>query len=215
MKGNKRYGSMETIQKRHETFFVGFQRVTIALMMSVAVSAIAVAAAVFTINTKPEPRYFATREDGSLLPLVAVNQPFLTDSQVTNFAVEAVTRSMTIDFANWRRDLSEASAYFTQPDGWAAYIATMEGSGILDMIRNRRLVASTVANGAMIIASGVDQNGVYGWTLQIPLTVTYQSSNESSREDLLAEVRLVRVPTWQKPDGIAISTVIASRGRAN
>ena len=68
-------------------------------------------------SSMPQPRYFAAREDGGGIPLVAVSQPFLTGVQITNFAVEAITAAMTMDFANWRGDLSEASGYFEKPGG--------------------------------------------------------------------------------------------------
>ena len=74
-----------------------------------AATAAAVALAWVAFASMPQLRHFAAREDGGVIPLVAVSQPFLTDVQITDFAVEAVTAAMTMDFANWREDLSEAS----------------------------------------------------------------------------------------------------------
>ena len=84
-------------------------RVSVARVAMAAASAGAVALAWVAFASRPQPRHFAAREDGGGIPLVAGSQPFLTDVQITNFAVEAVTAAMTMDFANWREDLSEAS----------------------------------------------------------------------------------------------------------
>ena len=75
-----------------------------------AATAAAVALAKVAFVSRPEPRYLLAREDGGVIPIVAVTQPF--------FAVEAVTAAMTMDFTNWREDLSEASGYFEKPGGW-------------------------------------------------------------------------------------------------
>lgn len=208
-----RYGGTETALMRHETFQRGFNRIVIALLaMSIAIVSL-VGVSTYVILSKPEPRYFATRDDGGILPLTPISEPFLTDSQITNFSVEAITRALTIDFANWRRDLSEASEYFVRPDGWNNYLTAMEGSGVLEFIKTRRLVSTAVANGATITSAGM-VGGRYSWTVQIPLTVTYESSSETTRDDLIAEARIVRVPTWQVPSGVAISLLVVKTGRA-
>ena len=118
-----------------------------------AATAAAVALAWVAFASRPEPRHLLAREDGGVIPLVAVSQPFLTDVQITNFAVEAVT-AMTMDFANWREDLSEASGYFEKPGGWRNFLAALETARILDFVRERNFVTTAVANGAVIAGPG-------------------------------------------------------------
>lgn len=186
---------------------------TIAVSVMALVTGIALSAAVWAVAKKPEARYFAAREDGGILPLVPVSIPFLTDGEVTNFAVKAVTRSLTMDFANWRDDLTGASHYFERPGGWNSFLDALESSGMLAYIREHRLVSTAVANGAVIVQSGSDDAQRYRWTVQIPLTVTYESASELSRDHLVAEVSIKRLPTWESPDAVGIARIVVRPGR--
>jgi intracellular multiplication protein IcmL len=213
MAGLNRLGTSEAKLERHETYKRGFQLATVALGVMGVVTLVSVSMAYWAFTNKPEPRYFATREDGGIIPLIAVNQPFLQDGQVTNFAVEAVTTAMTMNFANWRQDLAASSRYFQRPDGYEAFLTALEGAKILDFVRERNLVSTAIANGAVIVGRGVDVQGRYSWTLQIPLRVTYQSANERTTQELLAEVVVSRVPTWESPSAIGITRITMRTGR--
>ena len=96
----RRYGESEARTDRLEVHRRGFLLASVACVAMAAATLAAVALAWVAFASRPEPRYFAAREDGGVIPLVAVSQPFLTDVQITNFAVEAVTAAMTMDFAN-------------------------------------------------------------------------------------------------------------------
>lgn len=213
MAGKNRYGASEAKTGRFETYKKGFHLAALASIVMAGVSLTSVITAYWAFTNKPEPRYFATREDGGIIPLIAVNQPFLQDGQITNFAVEAVTAAMTMDFANWRQDLSSASQYFQRPDGWENFLTALEKAKILDFIRERNLVSTAVANGASIVGSGVDARGRYSWTVQVPMKVTYQSANEKSNEDYLAEIIVSRIPTWESSDAVGITRITMRPGR--
>ena len=203
-----RFGAAQTALARHETYQAGFNRMALATILMGAVSLVSISAAWWALSSKPEPRYFIAREDGGIIPIVPVDVPYLTDGQVTNFAVEAITRSMTISFVNWRQDLASASEFFERPNGWNNFLEAMEGSGMLEFIRNRRLISSVVANGAVIVKSGPDASGRYAWVVQVPLKITYQSSSETTTEDRMAEIEISRLPTWQSARGVGITRVL-------
>lgn len=213
MAGTNRFGASEAKLERYETYKRGFHLATIALGVMGVVTLVSVSMAYWSFTSKPEPRYFATREDGGIIPLIAVNQPFLQDGQVTNFAVEAVTTAMTMDFANWRQDLAASSRYFQRPDGYENFLLALESAKILDFIRDRNLVSTAIANSAVIVGRGVDARGRYSWTLQIPMRVTYQSANSQTTQELFAEVVVSRVPTWESPSAIGITRITMRTGR--
>ncbi len=207
-----RYGGIETALSRHETWRKGFNRIVIILGVLAVAAVLAVAMAFWAVTSKPEPRYFAAREDGGILPIVAVKEPFLTDNQVNNFATEAITRAMTMNFANWRQDLNDASTYFTRPEGWDAFLLSINSSGTMDYLVTKRLISTAVANGAVITKRGPNERGVYAWIVQVPLTITYQSSSDTQTENLLAEMEIVRVPTWEMSRGVGVQRVTMRRG---
>lgn len=213
MKTGRNYGEVEHVQRRYETWMKSHERMSRTLFVMVLVTAMLLVSFLVVLYHKPEPVYFATRVDGGVLPLVPLSTPFLTDGQVTNFAVEAVTHAMTIDFANWRNDLVSASRYFEKPDGWNNFLDAMETSGMLSYIRDHRLVSTVVASGAVITSSGLSQGKNYTWDVQIPLVITYESASEISRDSLLAELVIKRLPTWEAPDAVGVSRIVVKPGK--
>lgn len=208
-----RYGEKEYARLRYETWMYSHIRMTYAVIAMAIATSIAIAVTVWTLYSKPEPRYFATRENGGILPLVPISIPFLTNGEVTSFAVEAVTRALTMDFANWRRDLTEASEYFKKPDGWNSFLDAIKNSGMLNYLRENRLVSTAVANGAVIVRSGTITTKEYVWVVHIPLTITYESASELSRDKLIAEVELSRLPTWEVPKAVGITRIVVQPGK--
>ncbi|HDZ51501.1 hypothetical protein LCGC14_0112300 [marine sediment metagenome] len=202
-----RSGAAESPLARYETYQKAFRFSAIANVIMAVATVTSIAMAWGAYSSQPEPRYFATREDGGIIPLVAVSSPFLNNGQVTNFAVEAVTRALTMDFKNWREDLAQASEYFQRPEGWNNFLTAIDSSGTLDFVRNKRLISNAVANGATIIDDGVDARGRYSWTVQIPLKVTFESANERSVEDMMAEVIVSRLPTWESSKAVGITRI--------
>ncbi len=213
MRTRGNYGEVEHVQRRYETWMKSHERMSKTLLVMVFVSAVLLVSFLVILYHKPEPVYFATRVDGGVLPLVPLSTPFLTDGQVTNFAVEAVTHAMTIDFANWRNDLLNASKYFEQPEGWNNFLDAMEISGMLNYIRDHRLVSTVVASGAVITSSGLAEGKNYTWKVQIPLVITYESASEISRDSLLAELVVSRLPTWEVPDAVGVSRIVVKPGK--
>lgn len=210
----QRHGERETIIGRNETVLSLARKLIFVVMGMLVVTAASVVTAIYAINAKPEPRYFATRQDGGILPIVAVSTPFLTDNQVMNFAVDAATSAMTINFSTWREDLRRSSVFFERPAGWNSFIDAVESSGQIDFIRERRFITAAVANGATIIAAGLDQTNRYSWTVQVPLTVTYQSASEQTSQNILAELVISRLPTYESPSAVGVSRIVMRVGGA-
>ncbi|MEW5423990.1 type IVB secretion system apparatus protein IcmL/DotI [Amorphus sp. 3PC139-8] len=209
-----RYGASESALLRHETYATGFRRMVLAAAAASVAAAIAIVVTIFVVTNKPEPRYFATQTNGRILPLVPLDQPMLTSAQITAFAAEAVTAALTIDFANYRRDLKAAEPYFQHPEGWDNFLTALEKSGTLKYIVANRMVATAVANGASIINSG-SLNGQYSWRLQIPVTVTYESSSETARQDLLVELLIRRLQTYETPNGVGVVRINVNANRGS
>ena len=203
----ERKGTAETPLARYELYQKSFNVLVLVnlLMMLAVVLSIIMAWSAWT--SKPEPRYFATREDGGIIPLVAISQPFLKKGEVTNFAVEAITAAFTMDYKNWRKDLDDASIYFQRPEGWDNFLNAIQTSGTLDFIRNRKLISDAVANGASILSQGIDENGRYSWTVQIPLKISFESQNQRSSESMTAEVIVSRLPVWESSAAVGITRI--------
>lgn len=204
----KQYGAWQTIMSRFETYEKVSNRLSIGILILAGVAAAGVASSWWAISQKPEVKYFLARENGMISEIVPVDQPYLDDNEVLRFATSAITSAMTFDFVNYRSSMSRAAKYFDRPDGWNKFLKAMKDSGMLEYVKERRLISSTVANEAVIVKRGQDAKGYYNWTVEVPITVTYQTSSEKTSRNHKAIMELSRVEAWKSPDNIGVTNII-------
>ena len=158
-------------------------------------------------SNRQEPLYFATYQDGGIIPLTAQSQPFLDTGEVTNFAVKAVTRAFSISSRNWNRNLDSASVFFQQPEGWENFELVLKNSGILDEIIAKQLISNVVVNNAVVINRGIDHRNRYSWTVQIQMEFSLKSSTRVTTEQKFVDVVVSRTPTWESPTAFGITRI--------
>ncbi|QOF75200.1 type IVB secretion system apparatus protein IcmL/DotI (plasmid) [Aminobacter sp. SR38] len=214
MSQNADYGQIETILMRADVYRTAYRRMSIIALALLVVAVIAVLAAVSLALTRPEPRYFATTADGRIQPLIPLDQPHLSAAEIATYAAEAVTRSFTYSFATYQQDFQDAQQYFTKPQGWNSFVDAVQKSGTLDLVKNRRLNTTAIAQRAVIVREGVSANGVYEWIVQMPVRVTYQSASEVTGQNLMVTITLQRLQSYEHPRGAAISRFLAAPGGA-
>ncbi len=175
-----------------------------ALCLSLAVSAL-------LLLNQPKPRYFAATPDLRLAPMVPLDQPLLTQDGLLTWASNAITGAMSLNFLEWREKLESIRPHF-EDEAFKSFLASLQSSGILDMIRDKRLSASAVATRApVIIASGL-VGGKATWRIEFPLIVSYESSQGvESTQKLLATVLVCRASTARTPRGVVIQQVVLKR----
>ena len=175
-----------------------------ALCLSLGVSALLLLA-------QPKPRYFAATPDLRLAPMVPLDQPLLTQEGLLTWASNAITGAMSLNFLEWREKLESIRPHF-EDEAFKSFLASLQSSGILDMIRDKRLSASAVATRApVIIASGL-VGGKATWRIEFPLIVSYESSQGvENTQKLLATVLVCRASTARTPRGVVIQQVVLKR----
>ncbi|MEC5291942.1 type IVB secretion system apparatus protein IcmL/DotI [Aurantimonas sp. C2-6-R+9] len=206
------YGNAESILVRAGTWKTAFKAMTLFAGLMTVVATGATATAVYLALERPEPRYFATTNEGQIQPLIPLDRPHLSAAAVSNFAVNAVTASLTYSFDQYRPQFQDAQQWFTQPAGWNSFVGAVDESGMLDLVRERRFNSSAVAQNAVITTQGINASGIYEWVVQMPVRITYQSASELSGQTILVTVRLSRLQTYQSPYAMAISQYVAAPG---
>ncbi len=157
---------------------------------------------------QPENRYFATTEDGRLIPMVSLSEPNLSTPALMSWVAQACTEVMTFGFNDYRRRLQEASRNFTRK-GWDSFTAALQKSRIIEMVETNQQVVTAAPQGAPILVSEADVGGQYQWVIELPLIVTYQSGAKTRSDSLLVTVVVVRVPRLESPNGVGIEQWIA------
>ncbi|WP_279028157.1 DotI/IcmL/TraM family protein [Bilophila wadsworthia] len=175
-----------------------------ALCLSLAVSAL-------LLLNQPKPCYFAATPDLRLAPMVPLDQPLLTQEGLLTWASNAIAGAMSLNFLEWREKLESIRPHF-EDEAFKSFLASLQSSGVLDMIRDKRLSASAVATRApVIIASGL-VSGKTTWKIEFPLIVSYESSQGvESTQKLLATVLVCRASTAKTPRGVVIQQVVLRR----
>ncbi len=157
---------------------------------------------------QPENRYFATTEDGRLVPMIALSEPNLSTSALLSWVAQSATEVMTFNFSDYQRRLQEASRNFTRR-GWESFTQALQQSKIIEMVVENQQVVTAAPSGAPILVSEGEFNGRYQWTVQLPLIVTYQAGTKRRSDGLMITIVIVRVPRLESPNGIGIEQWIA------
>jgi len=158
---------------------------------------------------RPEPEYFGMTPDGRLIKLIPLSKPMQSSTTVLEFTQRTISKSFSLDFDenNLRTKLQSLRDDYTQA-GYAELLAKMDTSGLIEKIRSRRLVSSAVPTGAAVISKEYENDDrVYTWEIQVPISLTVSGQNERKTYDFMLYVNVQRIPVVDNPRGIAISAV--------
>ena len=153
----------------------------------------------------------AATPDGRLVPLTPLDEPIMSDAALRNWTVAAVTEAFTLGHHDWRLRLAGIRENFTD-SGYRSFIDGLGDSLFLDRLRDNLQVASAVARGAPVIVDTRHFAGRIGWAIEFPILVTFSAGARQVSQELIAQVLVMRVPLEERPAGIGIEQLIASKG---
>ena len=166
------------------------------------------AANIYLATRPPQYHYFSTDRDGRITPLTPIDRPIASLSDLGTWVSNSVAQAYTFDFANYRSSLSAARVNFTQA-GWAGFETALQESGVLQSVLERKYVTTAVPTSAPVLVTQGRIEGRYAWKFQIPILVTYQSSERTASQNLMVNVIVVRQPETEHPRGLGIAQLIA------
>ena len=194
---------------RNEFYRDGYRTLLRIAVIEAMIILALVGAMYFIIDVhQPENRYFATTEDGRLVPMVPLSEPNLSVPALMSWSAQAATEVMTFGFNDYKRRLQQASRNFTRL-GWVSFTSALEKSRIIEMVEANGQVVSAAPASAPILISEGPVNGRYQWQVQGPLVVTYQAGSSVRDDKMLVTLLLVRVPKLESPNGVGIEQWIA------
>lgn len=198
-----------TVVIRNEFYRDGYRSLLkMALIQSIVILSL-VGAMYYTIKVnQPKNFYFATTEDGRLVPMVALGEPNLSTPALMSWVAQATTEVMTFGFNDYRRRLQESSRNFTKR-GWESFTQALQRSRIIEMVEVNQQLITAAPKGAPVLQSEGLVAGRYQWVVEIPLILTYRSGAKTSNTGLLVTVIVVRVPRLESANGVGIEQWIA------
>ncbi len=196
---------------RNEFYRDGYRNMLRVVVAQAVIVILLVCSLFYVIHIhQPENRYFATTEDGRLVPMISMNQANLSKPALMSWVAQSVSEVMTFGFSDYRRRLQEASRNFTKR-GWESFTKALDQSGILDSVKENRQVLTTIPSGApVLLEEGLDKTGRYFWQVEIPIAITYEAGSKRRSDNLVVRLVIVRVPRLESPYGIGIEQWLAS-----
>lgn len=180
-------------------------RVILCLVVALIVQS---ATMLYMATRPPVNHYFSTDRDGRIQPLTPLDRPISSLTDLTTWVANSVVQSYTFDFANWRPQLSAAQVNFT-PAGWKGFRGALESSGLLQSVIDKKFVMTAAPLSVPILLDRGIINGRYAYKLQMPMMVTYQSSEHSTSQSLMVDIIVVRQPETEHPRGLGIAQLIS------
>lgn len=201
--------AIELVRMRNNFYRDNYRRVVGALLLMLVVNIILVGVVFYQVTHRPEPKYFATSEDGRIMPLYPLDVPMLGPGEILTWANRVAVQAFTYNFVNYRDSFQQLQNNFT-PEGWRYFVDAFRESRNLETVQEKKLVVSAVATGSPIMIDQGVVSGRYAWKVQIPMLVTYQSPNEQTQVPVTVLMTISRVPTFNMPKGIAIVMFVVS-----
>ena len=198
-----------TVVIRNEFYRDGYRSLLKMTLIQSAVILGLVGAMYYIVKVnQPQHFYFATTEDGRLIPMVPLSQPNLSTPALMSWVAQATTEVMTFGFNDYRRRLQESSRNFPKR-GWESFTQALQRSRIIEMVEVNQQIITAAPKGAPILQSEGLVAGRYQWVVEIPIVLTYRSGAKTSNTGLLVTVIIVRVPRLESANGVGIEQWIA------
>ncbi len=180
-----------------------FRRITFLLLVSMLVNGCLGMVALYNMFNPVPPQFIVTTPDGRLFPLEPLSQPVKSGPMILAWANMAATRINAFDFVHYKRQLQDASNYFTER-GWVNYRDVLIKSKNLDYVIENKLIVSSVATGTPVITQQGLVDGVYTWRVSLPLLIKYQGATVSRTQPAVITMMIQRQSVEINPSGIGI-----------
>ncbi len=158
---------------------------------------------------------FPTTVDGKLVFPMPLSEPGFSTPALLEWAVEAVASSYSFNFINYEQIISNSAIYYTKA-GYQNYRRSLIENNIANSVDRKKYILSAVPTSAPVITKEKPTpDGIYNWQLQFPIQMVYQNVREVQRSDWIVTLSIIRVPTTEAPDGLAIAAMIVREGKLN
>lgn len=201
---------LEHVLVRNEFYRISCRRLSLALFLLLILIIGLFGFAIYQSSTFPMPKYFATTNDGIPIRLVPLDVPLQSDEYVISWTEQSLLSIYSLDFVNYRRTLQDAQMYFTT-NGYYEFRSAYQASNNLNAVREKKQVVSAEITGpTKLLREGLQsEDSIYSWNLEVPITVTYQNSeNDIVKQVGVALVRVERASLIVHLEGLAIAQLI-------
>lgn len=206
----ERHG-LERVLARNQFYWENYRRLSVIFFLLLLLVIVLSGFVFYQRVAWPKPKYFAATPDGRPIAVVRLDVPLYEDVNVVlDWGAHAVTAIYSLDYVTWRYTLQSIDRYFT-PKGYQDFLAALKVSTNLEAIKAKRQVVSATITAAPKLnrAGQLSADVPYSWDLQMPVTVTYQNSeNEIIQQKGGVLMRVERASLLRYKEGLAIAQLV-------
>jgi len=191
--------SLEEVVLRNDFYKVAYMRqMRVNQWMLVALIG-CLAIMVLMVVARPRPQWIAMDTEGRIIKLQPLDQPVMTTSAISAWAERVVRNVNTLDYLHWKDQLSEVQPMFSST-AWERFLQEFESSGNRSQIVSKRLILEVSTEAARIVKEGVNAEGQYAWTIEVPINITAHATDQSTlRSRQVVHVTVSRVDARVNP----------------
>lgn len=169
--------------------------------------------AAFVIRANQEitmpPVYAADGYTGSVTKLVALPYNSQGAIAMANFASNAITFCLTMDFANYSDVLAECKSNMFSEAGYQTYLKALTDTGIYNLVQSGKGIIKAVIDGVPTLAEPGTLNTALVYTIEIPLIMEKKEVGKYTKPSRqVAIVMLARDNTQKNFDQLKVVRVI-------
>jgi intracellular multiplication protein IcmL len=159
----------------------------------------------------PPVKYFTT-ESGRVTPVIPLDQPGFSMSDVAAFGADTIRQSFTLDFVHYRDQMTQLGERYSE-QGFKDYYKALTASNVLKSVKDQRMNLS-VEVGPGVIRSKGRLGDRYIWEFQYPVTLKlYGQQSGSAPLHFFFTQRIQRTDVREKNAGLEVTQVITSNTR--
>lgn len=159
---------------------------------------------VVVVMNEKEPGVVAVTKDFRAVPLTVLSEPTVQDPGLIQYVYDAIPSALSLDFDNPQRTIDDAIHYFS-PGAYRDYQALLAEQNWVAMTQKSLLVRCVVTDVPRIVNRYL-QKGVATWEIQVPVSVTVESTNDVlSRNNWVISMKIQRCDLTKRANGIWIT----------
>lgn len=164
----------------------------------------------------PISKFAPTTNAAAVCNIAPVDEPFIHQQVVADFAVDAAIGIYTYDHVNYMAQVKATTDKYFTPEYRDQFMVAFGDSDNLKAVKENFYIVSANKGGQppMIFKAG-KVKGVYTWKVQVPLVVSYISGRKADTDQIIATVDVIRVtPSPLNPRGIAVNGIQTAHKRS-
>lgn len=196
--------ALEQVKARNDFYRDSYRKVMLGLLLAIGVVVVQMIVIGYLATHRPAPTYFATNAEGGLIKLIPLDRPNMSTAAIVQWATDAAVSAYTFDFTDYRRQLTHSQMTYFTPEGWTHFLKALQSTNILNTVIKQKLIVNAAVTQAPIIKASGTVHGRYTWVIQMPMVVTYQSSETSNSTSLLVTLTIERMSLLDSPRGVGV-----------